>query len=147
MFNLRPMLPLDAAILFVGCKTKDHLREVIDEGGLLWAFDLALPDSTHVELRVLCEAAQAFQAGVSQESITWDSFKAAMLVPGHASVGASDTYRFLNVSKNHFYRLAARKEIRLLTRPKRGPNGSARVDVVSLVNFLARRRYPVPLQN
>ena len=137
----KPLLPVRGVVSLVD-RNEAQVLAMIEEGSLLWAFDVALdPKSGHCrELRVLPAAVAAYLRGEAC-SFDWpDVF--SLLVTDSPTVLAREVSHVLNVSSTHVYNLIGRKALVSCSRQKTGPFGSARIPTDSFAQFLKNRRFP-----
>ena len=140
----RPLLPIQGVMSLVAM-TQDQALALIDEGKLLWAWDLGLQHKRARRrlLRVLPACVADFL--VSRECLLeFQDVLSQLLPPTGAAVTVASVSMLLNVTNDFVYALASRGELKLLTRCRKGPGGSARISVPSFIEFLKQRRYPFP---
>ena len=131
-----------AGLVSVLDRTPDQIRDLIEFGSLLWAFDLSLMPERAVakELRVLPHCVEDFRAG-RVCNLEWNDV--ARLVTPHDGqiLTGVEIQRSVNVSGSHVTALIRRKLIKCVSIPRTGPGGSARVTAASFLEFLKHRRF------
>jgi hypothetical protein len=105
----KPLLPLRGVIALLD-KAKDQVLELIDDGSLLWCWDVALSpkDGRKRELRILPAAVADYLSGRAC-SLDWADVLRLLLPHDEPVILASDISRVLNISRTHLYDLARRK--------------------------------------
>ena len=136
----KPLIPLRGVVALLG-KSKDEVLELIDGGGLLWAWDVALSpkDGRKRELRILPAAVADFLSG-RPCSLEWADVCRLLLPHDEPVILSSDISRVLNVSVTHLYDLARRKVLAPCSPWRKGPGGQAKFPTKSVVDFLKSRR-------
>ncbi len=135
------MLPVRGVCSLVD-QDEDHVLQLIEDGSIAWAFDVALDTKRgrNRELRILPAAVACYLKRQPCE-LRWAGV-IALLLPDAPMTSACEISHTLNVSGDHVYHLIQRKEIAGCSTWRRGPGGSARVPVKSVVKFLQERRFP-----
>jgi hypothetical protein len=137
----RPMFTIRGAVSVLD-RNEDKLLTLIENGDLLWAFDLALvPERAHShELRILPQCVEDFQHG-RKSALEWDEV-ARLVVPHDEPVISSlQIQRSCNVCSAHVTALARRKQLEVVSKGRTGPCGSAWFTTASFLAFLQRRRF------
>ena len=141
----RPLMPLSA----VEWRLDRHEYEVItmiEEGELLWAFDVRAPKASHAELRVLTQSVQDYLAGRcsladKDEDADWQRV-ARLIFPDQPSIVTGELTRSLSCGRQHAINLVYGRQFRLVPgsaiRP--GPGGSPRLETASVAGWLRKRR-------
>jgi hypothetical protein len=135
----KPLLPVRGVCSLIG-KDEDQVLKLIKDGGIAWAFNVALDAKRgrNRHLRILPAAVADFMHGRTC-LLKWPDVLGLML-PDAPMMLASDITRVLNVSCDHVYHLIDRKQIIADSTRRQGPGGSARVPAKSFVQFLQARR-------
>jgi hypothetical protein len=137
----KPLLPLRGVCSLVN-EDENRVLELIKSGAIAWAFDVALAQKRgrRKELRIL-PAAVADHLKGQPCRLKWpDVF--ALLLPDAPTIRAHEASRLLNVSGDQVYRLIDGRQIIASPARRRGPTGSARIPVTSMVQFFQKRRFP-----
>jgi hypothetical protein len=126
-------------------RSHDEIVALIEEGKLRWSFDVGVRGRRH-DLRILSAAVDAFVVG-RECQLEWRDV-APSLVPGNgAPVSTPEVCGLLVVSNDHVFNLLKAKQIQAVSSWRRGPGGAAKIAAKSLLDFLARRCWPVPVNN
>jgi hypothetical protein len=123
-------------------RNEDQVLSLIENGDLLWAFDLSLvPErASRKELRVLPACVETFLAGRKCE-LQWDDV-ARLIVPHNLlSITSLEIQRSLNVTSTHVGALMRRKLLGRASEARTGPGGSARVMTSAFLDFMKSRRF------
>ena len=139
------LLPVSAVVCILDRGDQSVLAD-IEAGRIRWAFDVALePERARHRklLRILPACVDDIKAGRNHE-ISFDQALEMILPHEQPTLSAVDVQRALSVSEMHVYALLQRGELTAVSGHRRGPGGSACVLVCSFVEFLKRRRWPVP---
>lgn len=136
----KPMLPLRGVVALVN-KSKDEVLELIEDGSLLWCWDVSLDpkDGRKRELRILPAAIVDFLSG-RQCLLDWEDVLRLLLPRAEPLIRSSDISRILNISGTHLYDLARRKVLAPCSPWRKGPGGQAKFPTKSFVDFLKSRR-------
>ena len=137
----KPLLPLRGVCSLVN-EDEDRVLELIKSGEIAWAFDVALAQKRgrRKEFRILPAAVADYLKGQTC-GLKWpDVF--ALLLPDAPTIRAHEVSRLLNVSGDQVYRLIDGRQIIACPARRRGPTGSARIPVTSMVQFFQKRRFP-----
>jgi hypothetical protein len=124
-----------------------EVLQMIDEGQLLWAFDLALDSCGSARKRKLMLLPQCVDDWqiYGKSSLTWAEVLTLVLPQGQETLRAKELIRCLNVCESHLYNFLRRKEITACSKWWRGPKGSASISTPSVIEFLKKRCYPFPI--
>jgi hypothetical protein len=124
-------------------KNEDQVKRMVEEGELLWAFDVALDParSKARELRILPACVADYLRGVPC-SLEWPDVIELLLPHNEPVIRTPEITRALNVSQHHVAHLAGRKVITQCSPGRRGARGSASFLTASFVAFLKERRFP-----
>ena len=138
----RPLLPVCGVVSLLD-KDEDQVLRMVDEGDLLWAWDVALqPErARRKELRVLPECVEDHLAG-RKCRLEWPDVLGLILPHDRTVLETGEIERPLNVSGTHVFALARRRCLKVARKGRVGPGGSMRVTAFSFVQFLKARRYP-----
>jgi hypothetical protein len=135
------MLSVNGVRSLIDCD-EDTVLRLVEEGRIAWAFDVALdPMGKTKELRMLPAAVAAFMKGQTC-SLTPPQVLSLVLPHDGPEMATKDIARTLNVGNTHVFSLVKRGELSPIGRWRRGPGGSARFSIQTLVSFLERRHYP-----
>lgn len=119
------------------------VEALVEDGKLLWTFDVRSKKAKRKDLRVLFESVAAYAANTAQPSAR-EAFN-RILSRDVVELTGPEVRRALNISDMHLVKLVREGEVKY--RPGknlgRGPLGMFSVE--SLISFLKRRRYPSPL--
>jgi hypothetical protein len=122
-------------------KNEDQVLRLIEDGSLLWAFDVAL-DTKHgrrKDLRILPACVADYLRG-QESSLEWADVL-RLLMPEGPVILSKNITRVLNISSTHLYNLARRKQMVPLSTWRSGPGGCARFPARNFVKFLKSRRF------
>jgi hypothetical protein len=124
-------------------KNEDQVLRLIEDGSLVWAFDVALDPKRgrRRELRVLPAAVADYLRGQSC-GLEWADVLRLLLPHDEPVILSREITRILNVCSTHTYHLARRKLITPRSTWRRGRGGCARFAADSFVEFLKLRRFP-----
>ena len=139
---IKPMLPVRGAVALLD-KDEDGVVALLEDGSLPWAWNIALNPVTgqKKELRILSACVASYMRG-QECRLTWRDVERMLVPPAGAVLLGREGQRLLNCSGTHLYTLAARKALKLLSKPKCARNGSARIELASWAEFLRARRWP-----
>ena len=138
----KPLLPVRGVMSLVD-KNEDQVLRLIEDGSLVWAFDVALDPKRgrRRELRVLPAAVADYLRGQSC-GLEWADVLRLLLPHDEPVILSREITRILNVCSTHTYHLARRKLITPRSTWRRGRGGCARFAADSFVEFLKLRRFP-----
>jgi hypothetical protein len=141
----RPLLPIQGVVSLID-ENKDRVIQLVEEGQLLWAWNLALDceDGRKKMLRILPSAVEDFLAG-RECLLEWADVEALLFPEGVEPLRAVEAYSRLNIHESLLYSFINRGEVKAVSswRPG-GLLGSARLDRGSVVSWLKSRRWPFP---
>jgi hypothetical protein len=122
-------------------ENEDKVPQLIEDGQLAWAFDVALDPKrgSRRDLRVLPAAVSAYLHGETC-LLEWPDVLKLLLPHDEPELLSKDIYRVLNVCSTHLYALARRKLIVPCSTWRRGRGGCGRFTTKSFINFLKERR-------
>ncbi len=135
------MFPIRGLVALLD-KNEDQVLRLVEDGDLLWAFDLSLiPERARSkELRVLAQCAHDYLAGRKSE-LEWENVARLVLPHDEPILTSLEIQRSCNVSCAHVTALIRRRQLECVSKGHTGPKGSARVTASSFTNFLERRRF------
>jgi len=136
----KPLLPLRAVVALLDKSTSEVL-ERIENGGLLWCWDVALnrKDGRKRELRILPACVADYLRGQPCR-LGWAQVLSLLLPDEKPALLSQEVARLLNVSGTHLYHLVLRKVLIAGSAWRRGPGGCARITTESFIGFLKARR-------
>jgi hypothetical protein len=136
----KPLLPLRGVVALADC-TKEAVLELIEDGSILWCWDVALSprDGRKRELRILPAAVADYLSGRAC-SLEWEDVIRLLLPHDEPVILSGDISRVLNISGTHLYDLARRKVLAPCSTWRVGPDGHARFSAKTFVDFLKARR-------
>jgi hypothetical protein len=122
-------------------KGEDQVLELIEEGKLAWAWNVALDlkRGRRRELRILPRCVADYLRGQTC-SLEWADVLRLLLPHDEPVILSRDIIRVLNISSTHLYNLARRKQMVPCSTWRSGPNGCARFPAKNFVGFLKARR-------
>lgn len=121
---------------------EDEVLALVEEGRLLWAWNIALnPARGCKELRMLPACVAGNMRG-EECRLDWRGVKELLVPPSGAVLLGTEVYRVLNCSGSHVYALAAAGALKLVTQCRPGPGGAGRICCRSWAEFLRARRWP-----
>jgi hypothetical protein len=118
---------------------------MIEEGLLLWCFDVKEPKATRPAPRVLTQSVQDFLAGnrpsAEDQEAEWQRV-ANLIFPDKPSICTCELAQALNCGRQHTMNLIYAKQFRLAPgrRIRPGPGGSAQIETASVKEWLLKRR-------
>lgn len=145
-FVFRPLLPIRGAVSLLGID-EDAVLEMIEDGRLLWAWDVAVSpqSSQRKELRLLLECLEDFRSGIQRRWQWSDVVRLVFRGQGASGlISARVTSLLLNICSCTVYSLIQHREVDIVKKGRRGPEGSAMIVRDSLEAFLRRRCWPHP---
>jgi hypothetical protein len=139
----RPLMPISA----VTWRLDRHENEVlamIEEGELLFAFDVRSPKALKSSPRVLAQSVEDYLAGNrprEDEQTEWQRV-ASLIFPDKPVLVKYELARLLNCGRQHATDLVYARQFRLVpgSRIRPGPGGSAQIETASVQEWLLRRR-------
>lgn len=142
--RFRPTVSIETARVYLD-EVSLHVRSLIDDGDLEWAWDVSTHRARRRYVRILRRCLEGYLAkGSRPESISQDAVWRSLLPPGHTKpfLSTPELERALNVERDLILDLIEAGELALLanTKPRRGQNGEALVTVESFKAFLGGRR-------
>ena len=135
----KPLLCLCGVRSLAG-KNEDQVLRLLEEGQILWAFDLSLkPQKSRKELRVLPAAVADYLLGRTC-SLEWPQVFNLILPCHKQALITGEITLALNISGSHLSALAERKQVKQLSAGGHGPGRAARFSTESVIEFLKARR-------
>lgn len=137
----KSLLPLSAVMCLVD-KNKDQVLRLIDDGSLLWVWNVSLEPTgaRGTTLRVLPACVADHLRGRACQ-LDWEGVLRLLIPDNEPVLLSKEITRILNVSSEHVYNLARRKLIAPLSTWHRGRGGCARFAAKSFFEFLKIRRF------
>ena len=140
----RPLMTL-SAVMWRLDRDEDEVLALIDEGALLWAFNVAVPSALKTAPRVLAESVGDYLAGrtrpAGDEEAEWQRV-AGLIFPAKETIVRCELARALNCGRTHALSLIHLKQFQVArgTRCRPGPGGSPRIITASAAEWLRKRR-------
>lgn len=145
----RPLVNVATAGAALDCHA-DAIRGLIEDGKLLWAFNISTEIHTYQEVRILAHCLRDFQTGQLAASRALD-FAAVLtlifpMLPAPQfgvipKLTADTLARRFNCRTDHVFHLVNVGGLRLIgSKARRGPGGSPFIEFASVANFLRKRR-------
>jgi hypothetical protein len=136
----KPLLPLRGVTALVD-KSKQEVLELIEEGEILWVWDVALSQrgGRKRELRILPAAVADYLSG-RQCQLDWEDVLRLLLPHEEPVIMSGQISRILNISVTHVYDLARRKVLSPCSTWRAGRGGFARFPAKAFIDFLKARR-------
>lgn len=143
--RVRPLLTVRGMVSLI-VQNEDRCLGLIESGELRWAWNVALePErAKRMELRVLPECVADFLDGRRCE-LEWPDVLQRILPHDEPLLKTKEMEMALNVSNAHVLGLLRRGAVEAAGAWGPGPGHSAMVTRKSLIRFLGRRCYPVPV--
>jgi hypothetical protein len=141
----RPMMPIRGVTSLLD-RTEAAVLTLIEDGDLLWAFDVALvPGRARKKaLRVLPQCVDDYRTG-RKCALKWPDVEQLLLAGGEQLVPNVEIERVLSVCQRHVAALLEHEELLIGHKGRQGPGGSTLVWSYSFTAFLRRRCYPLPV--
>jgi hypothetical protein len=143
----RPLISVWTVLSVTDLKTEDEVLAAIDEGRLLWAFNIAGKESQSRLVRVLAESVSNLIEGneppkTSSEAEEWTHVQRLIFPVPAPTIPAKEIALAWNISGTHILNLCDQKLLRLAKGTPRHPGlgGSPHVEYQSAVDFLKKRR-------
>ncbi len=136
----KPLLNCRAVCSLID-KPQRQVVQLTESGDLTFCWDVSLNPkrSRKRELRILPAAVADWMRG-RPCSLTLEQVLQSLLPHGDPEILSRDLVRVLNITGEHLFALARRKEIMPCSRWHRGRGGCARFTAESFVQFLKRRQ-------
>ena len=142
----RPLVSIFSVLSVTDLKNEDEVLAAIEEGRLLWAFDLKAKAAKARLVRVLAASVQNLVEGKQpskmSESQEWEEVKRMIFPTPAPSILAKEIALAWGVSGTHILNLCDQRLLRLVKGTPRhsGPGGSPLIVYQSAVDFLKKRR-------
>ncbi len=140
----RPLMPLSAVMWRLDCHECQVLA-LIEEGELLWAFDVKAPKALRPSVRVLTQSLADFLAGKAppliDEEMEWERV-AKSIFPPKPIIAGRELARLLNCGRQHVLDLVHAGQLGLAPRSqiRPGPGGMPQILTPSAAAWLRTRR-------
>jgi len=140
----RPLMPIEAVQWRLD-KDESQVRALIDEGELLWAFNIAHPTAEAPAVRVLAQSVEDYLASsvrpAEDEERDWQRV-AGLIFPDKPVITGIELRALLSCGRETALRLIRARQFRSVkgSRMRRGPGGSARLETTSVKEWLRGRR-------
>ena len=124
---------------------EDDVLVLIDEGALLWAFDIAGHRAERRTVRVLTESVEDLvfrrKRPYTDDESEWQHV-AGLVFPDKPTIVTCELARSLNCGRSYTMNLVHAGEFKLVPGniPRPGPNGSAQIVTASAKAWLRKRR-------
>jgi hypothetical protein len=134
-----------SAVMWRLDRRENEIIAMIEEGLLLWAFDVRTPRAKLPEPRVLTESVEHYLAGkaayAAEEETEWQRV-VSLIFPEKPTISTWELQRTLNCGRQHAINLFYARQFRAArgTRIRRGPGGSPQVETASVAEWLWKRR-------
>lgn len=127
---------------------EDEVLRLIDDGQLLWAFDISSPGARCRDIRILSDSVAAIMQGRPVAALNETSIQEAWVVsrifPAAEFVKVKEVARILSCSSTHVFHLvhsgAVQAEPTSWASRRSGPKGSPVIYTQSLQRWLLKRR-------
>ena len=142
----RPLLSVWTVLSVTNLKSEDEVLVAIEDGQLLWAFNIASREAKSRLVRVLAASVQNFVEGKQPPEMSeveeWKQVERMIFPTPAPSIPAKEIALAWNCSTTHVINLCDQRLLRLAKGSPRhaGPGGSPLVDYRSVVEFLKTRR-------
>ncbi len=140
----RPLMPMSAVMWRLDLD-EERVNILIENGALLWAFDVASPSAERRALRVLVECVEDLalsrKRAYRDDGSEWQRV-AGLILPDKPIMVTCEVARALNCGTWYTMMLIHAKQFRLVpgVRIRPGPKGSAQVVTASVKDWLLKRR-------
>lgn len=141
-FEHRPLLPMETAMVSLDLD-EDAILGLIEQGKLLWAFNVASPGARKRQPRIWARSLVHYVLRFPQPAAPEYSEASVIrsLLPHEKLVlTCPELRRLFCVSQGHIANLIRLRALEGLNDPHQGPSGVARVSRASVVDFLSKRR-------
>lgn len=142
----RPLLSVWTVLSITNLKSEDDVLVAIEDGWLLWAFNIAGKTAKSRLLRILAASVQNFVEGkqppAMSEADEWQQVEKLIFPKPSPSIPVKEIALAWNCSTNHVINLCDQRLLRLAKGTPRhsGPGGSPKIEYQSAVDFLKARR-------
>ena len=140
----RPLMPL-SAVMWRLDRSENEVLALIEEGSLLWAFDIREPKAVRTAPRVLSQSVKEFLSGhcssADDEVTEWQNV-AKMIFPNQPTIVTCELARLLNCGRQHAMNLLYARQFKVApgSHIRRGPGGSPWIEIASVKEWLRKRR-------
>jgi hypothetical protein len=142
----RPLMPIPAVMWRLDVD-EDQVLRLIEDGELLWAFNLAAARATRRTIRVLSESVSDYLAGQvrtcgdNKAEAEWQRV-ASLVFPDKPVIVTCELARALSCGRDLAMNLVRKNHVRVVSgrRWRSGPGGSPRIDTASAKEWLKGRR-------
>jgi hypothetical protein len=140
----RPLMPI-AAVMWRLDRHENAVLAMIEEGELLFAFDVRAPKALKPSPRVLAQSVEDYLAGNrprdEDEQTEWRRI-VSLIFPDKPVLVKYELARLLNCGRQHATDLVYARQFRLVpgSRIRPGPGGSAQIETASVEKWLLKRR-------
>jgi hypothetical protein len=138
-------MPLSAVMTWLDLD-EDDVIVLIDEGALLWAFDIKSPGAGKRNVRVLTESVedlvQRRKRTYQDDESEWQRV-AALVFPDKPAIVTRELARALNAGRNFTIDLIHARQFQFApggAQIRTGPNGSPHITTASAKKWLLKRR-------
>jgi hypothetical protein len=143
----RPLVSVWTVLSVTDFKTEDEVLAAIEDGRLIWAFNVAGKKARRAQVRVLASSVSHLVEGSRPPKMSevdeWRQVERTIFpTPGLRSMPSKDVAFALNVSGTHVLNLCDQGLLRLAKGTDRhsGRHGSPQIEYPSVVEFLKSRR-------
>jgi len=142
----RPLVSIFSVLSVTDLKSEDEVLAAIEDGRLLWAFNLSSKEAKSRLVRVLAASVQNLVEGTrppeTSEAEEWEEVERLIFPTPAPSIQTKEIALAWGVSGTHVLNLCDQRLLRLAKGTPRhsGPGGSPLVDYQSAVEFLRGRR-------
>ncbi len=146
VYFTRPLVSVWTVLSVTDLKTEDEVLAAIEDGRLLWAFNIAGREAKSRLIRVLAASVSNFVEGnpppQKSEAEEWADVVRTIYPTSAPSIPTKEIAQAWNISGTHILNLCDQKLLRLAKGTPRhsGPGGSPLVQYGSAVEFLKSRR-------
>ncbi len=140
----RPLVGVWSVLAVTVLKTEDEVLAALEDGRLLWGFNIACHDSSKAMVRVLGQSVSDFIQGKSGQVVDFRPEIEQLIFPGYQEdeLSAGVIARAWNCSSSHITNLCRAGDLQVSRlSPKRRTGAELMVDYSSAVTFLEKRRH------
>ncbi|MEO5804101.1 MAG: hypothetical protein ABIR24_11290 [Verrucomicrobiota bacterium] len=123
------------------CAPSDKIQTMIEDGSLLWAFDIRHPNAVRPYIRVLTQSVVDYlaQKPLARRDSNWCSVLPTILPVHRDSLPATVVAHLLNCDADHVNLLVKARSFTQAT-ARKSPNQSQKIKRESIAAFLKQRR-------